>query len=75
MLRTESPLCSRMGVWPFIVIVVLAPLAVGGLIQLTTGALSPVLILSALAWLGIAGAVKRIVEDRRSPAGEHVRDA
>ena len=64
-----------MGVWPFIVIVVLAPLAVGGLIQLATGAISPVLILSVLAWLGIVGASKRIIEDRRPPTGKHVRDA
>lgn len=55
-----------MRVWPFIVIAVLAPLAVGGLIQLGTGAISPVLALSALAWLGIVGAIKRIVEDRRT---------
>lgn len=64
-----------MGVWPFIVIVVLAPLAVGGVIQLATGAISPVLILSVLAWLGIVGAVKRIIEDRRPPTGKHVRNA
>lgn len=64
-----------MEAWPFIVIVVLAPLAIGGLIQLATGAVSPILILSVLAWLGIVGAVKRIIEDRRPPTGKHVRDA
>jgi hypothetical protein len=58
-----------------VVVVVLAPLAVGGLIQLATGAISPVLILSLLAWLGIVGAVRRIIEDRRPPTGKHVRDA
>lgn len=62
-----------MGVWPFIVIVVLAPLAVGGLIQLAIGVISPVLILSVLAWLGIIGAIKRIIGDRRPPTGK--RDA
>ena len=64
----------RMGVWPFVVIVVLAPLALGGLVQLAVGNASPVLILAVIAWLGIAGAVKRIVEDRRSSTGKHVRE-
>ena len=64
-----------MGVWPFVVLVVLAPLALGGLVQVATGTVSPVLILSGLAWVGVAGAVKRIVEDRRPPSGKHVADA
>jgi hypothetical protein len=62
-----------MGVWPFVVIVVLAPLALGGLLQLATGAISSVLGLAVLAWLGIAAAVKRIIEERRPPTGRHVR--
>lgn len=63
-----------MGVWPFVVIIVLAPLALGGLVQLAVGNVSPVLILAVIAWLGIAGAVKRIIEDRRPPTGKHVRE-
>ena len=64
-----------MGAWPFIVIVLLAPLALGGLLQVATGAVGPTLILTVLAWLGIVGAVKRIVEDRRESKGNHVGDA
>lgn len=64
----------RVGVWPFVVIIVLGPLALGGLLQLATGGVSPVLILAVLAWFGIAGAVKRIIEDRRPPTGKHGRE-
>ena len=61
-----------MRIWPFIVIVLLAPLAVGGVVQLATGATSPVLFLAVLAWLGISGAVKSIVGDRPPRSGKHV---
>jgi hypothetical protein len=63
-----------MSVWPFLVIIVLAPLPVGGLLQAATGTISPILVLAALGWLGITGAVLRIVDDRRSRRGRHVRD-
>jgi len=49
--------------WPFIVIAILLPFAVVGLIQLATGAIGA---LSLLAWLGIAGAIKVVVDDRRA---------
>ena len=58
-------------IWPFIVIAVLLPLAVVGLIQLVTGAISA---LSLLAWLGIAGAIKRIVDDRRASDLDPLRE-
>lgn len=61
----------RMGAWPFVVIIVLAPLALGGLVQLAAGSASPVLILAGIAWLGIADATKPIVEDLRPPARKH----
>ena len=57
--------------WPFIVIAVLLPLAVGGLIQLVTGAISA---LPLLAWLGIAVAIKRIVDDRRASNLDPLRE-
>ena len=39
----------RTGVWPLVVIVVLAPLALGGLVQVAVGNASPVLILAVIA--------------------------
>lgn len=70
LLALQQGVSKVVRIWPFIVIAVLLPLAVGGLIQLGTGAISA---LSLLAWLGIAGAIKRLAEDRRTSDRDHLR--
>ena len=70
LLALQQGVSKVVRIWPFIVIAVLLPLAVVGLIQLGTGAISA---LSLLAWLGIAGAIKRLVEDRRTSDRDHLR--
>ena len=69
LLALQQGVSKVVRIWPFIVIAVLAPLAVGGLIQL-----GPVLALSLLAWLGIAGTIKRIVDDRRASDLDPLRE-
>ena len=63
LLALQQGVSKVVRIWPFIVIAVLLPLAVVGLIQLVTGAIGA---LSLLAWLGVAGAIKVIVDDRRA---------
>lgn len=46
-------------------LVLLTPLAIGSLYQALTAGLSPISALGLVAWLGVIGAVKRIVDDRR----------
>lgn len=50
---------------PFVVILLLAPLALGGLLHESRGEVGPASFLSMLAVLGIALAVSRIISDRR----------
>lgn len=51
--------------WSFLVLVLLAPIAFGGLLQLVLVGPSPGTALAVVAGLGVAGAVKRIREDGR----------
>lgn len=57
--------------WPFIVSAVLLPFALSGLIELATGAIG---VLTLLAWLGTAWAIKLIVDDRRALNSNPLRE-
>lgn len=48
-----------------VALLILTPAALGSLHQLVTVGISPVSILGVVALLGVVGAVKRLVDDRR----------
>lgn len=57
--------------WPFIVSAVLLPFAFLGLGELATGTIG---VLTLLAWLGTAWAIKAIVDDRRALDSNPLRE-
>lgn len=55
-----------------IAIVVLTPLALGSIYQVVTVGFSPFHVLGLVALLGVIGAIKRIVDDRREAGADHL---
>jgi uncharacterized membrane protein len=51
--------------WALAALVLLVPLAAGSIYQTATAGFSPFHVVGLIALLGIAGAVKRIRDDRR----------